>query len=162
MSIRNVVALVFSGAYFLKEKKRSKAIAVIGLLAGLFIIYISAVWRGADASLWCYLSLAGFLFYLLSALDALEPEESGRGPVSDPYGEGRIAMMSLDYARAEKLFLLAMKGSPGDMDVVFQLGVLYCKRGDKKKSGLYIRKYLKQKKHTKWREDAERILRELS
>jgi hypothetical protein len=162
MNIRNVVALVLPGAYFLKEKNRLKAIAVIGLFAGFLVIYISAVWRGADASLWCYLSLAGFLFYLLSALDALEPEESGGGPVADPYGEGRIAMMSLDYARAEKLFLLALRGSPGDMDVVFQLGVLYRKRGDKKNSGVYIRKYLKQKKHTQWREDAERILRELS
>ena len=136
---------------------------IAGIFGTSFFLYATSLYLNKDGSLFVFLSLATVLFYFLDVFDGWSDEhDEEEGASSNPYEEARIAMLTLDYVKAEKLFQTALKERPGDMDVVFQLAVLHKKTGHNDKSKSWLKKYLKQKKHTKWVQDAEKLLGELN
>jgi tetratricopeptide (TPR) repeat protein len=162
MNIKNSLALVFPGVFQMRQGRSPKGIALTSVFAFSIVLYAALSWAGREGSLFAYLALSTAL---LSLWDALGTGVSGplqENLAANPYEDGRIAMMTRDYARAEALFLRAYEDDPEDMDVVFQLAVLLHKKGDDASARKWLRKYLKQKRHTQWLADAEKLFGDLN
>ena len=129
-------------------------------LTGTVLYYLTLIFN-RDGSLFIFVSLSSVLFYVFDVLEQKSQSEKEAIVSANPYEDGRIAMMTMDYDRAEKLFRRAHSDQAGDMDVLFQLGVLYHKKKDFFKAKSWLRKYVKQKKHKKWHDDAKKILEEI-
>lgn len=161
MSLRNTFILMLPGYFQMKSGRFIKGFFIAFLFFMNFFLYVIATYRQREASLFVFLTLATVLFYLLDVVEKWPDAQLEEVPVANAYEEARIAMLTFDYAQAEKLFHQALRNDPQDMDVLFQLAVLYHKKGDIAKARTWLKKYLKQKRHTKWIPDAENLLGEL-
>jgi tetratricopeptide (TPR) repeat protein len=157
MEIKNSLALAFPGIFQMRQGRTPRGVALAASFTFSFVLYAALSWTGRDGSLFAYLALSTALLSLWDALgEGGSGAQQGRRE-ANPYEEGRIAMMTRDYPRAEALFLKAYDSDPEDMDAVFQLAVLLHKKGDDAAARKWLRKYLKQKKHTQWLADAEKL-----
>jgi len=164
MSLKDSVILLLPGYFHIKEGRfaRGISIALIFIMNMFFFIFLAFQHR--PNSLFLFLAISTVLFYILDVIEKwpqVKEEDNRMDVSSNAYEEARIAMMTFDYSMAENLFYQALKNNPHDMDVLYQLAVLYYKKGEKSRAKAWLKKYLKQKKHNKWVIDAERLLGEL-
>ena len=162
MNINHSLILVVPGFFQIKQGHAAKG-AVIAAVSGLsFFLYAVSLYRDSEGSYFVFVFLATVLFSLLDAAEnSVEQKKEEPLRSFNPYEDARIAMLTLNYVRAEELFHQAFEKKPGDMDVVFQLAVLNKKMGRFNKSKSWLKKYLKQKKHTEWTTEAQKLLEEL-
>ena len=161
MNTKSAFLLFIPGFFQIRQGHIFKGVLMTSLFFVNLFLYILTQLMMKEGSLFLFLALASVLFYLLDLIESRPLQEEEEIISENPYEDGRIAMMTLDYDRSEKLFLTASSRDPADMDVVFQLAVLYRKKGDLSKTRHWLKKYLRQKKHSKWIQDAQKILKEM-
>jgi len=162
MNINRSLMLVVPGYFQIKQGHVTKGIFIAAVFGLSFFLYAASLYKGSEGSLFVFVLLATVLFSLLDAAeDAIGHNNEKPVRSENPYEEARIAMLTLNYIRAEELFNQALEKKPGDMDVVFQLAVLNKKMGRISHSKNWLKKYLKQKKHTEWMMDAQKLQEEL-
>ncbi|MCK5708175.1 MAG: tetratricopeptide repeat protein [Candidatus Aureabacteria bacterium] len=161
MAIKSAFVICFPGYYQIKQGNHLKGILISIVFSLCFAMYVIALFSGFDGSLFMVLILSVFLFYILDVIENGLKEEKDKIVSEQPYEDGRIALMTFDYESAEKLFFQALELDPLDLDVVFQLAVLYKKKSDTSKAKIWLKKYLRQNKHKKWRDDAKKLLKEI-